>query len=132
MTLVLQTFMHIIKNYINILLLKLWYIEEGKMDCLQQHKNKLLENGRRWIMNCNRPNLSRSCEQLFLFCKMPFVKWTCTWKWRTIARAKRVGMNKNKQKWRTKSKGEWVKHEWNNRNINGGEKKTKLKGKNLM
>lgn len=34
-------------------------------------------------------------------------------------------MNKNKQKWRTKSKGEMGKHEWNNRNINGGEKKNK-------
>jgi hypothetical protein len=71
-------------------------------------KNKLLENGRIWIMNCNRPNLSHSCEQLFCFAKCPFVKWTCTWKWRTIAKSKRVRMNTNKQKWRTKSKGESV------------------------
>lgn len=103
------------------------------MDCLQQHKNKLLENGCKWIMNCNWPKPFSFLWAIVLFCKMPFCEVNMYMKMKNNSKEQKSKNEQEQTKVKNQKQRRIGKHEWNNSNINEGEKNKEVeRKKNLM
>jgi len=92
------------------------------MDCLQQHEKQII---RKWAHMNYELQSAKPFSFLWaigLFCKMPFCEVNMYMKMKNNSKEQKSKNEQEQTKVKNQKQRRIGKHEWNNRNINEGEK----------